>query len=42
MAWHNRFKQCNICKKGISKKLMPVSWHPASIVSCKINMLINL
>ena len=28
MACHNRLKQCKAPKKDISKKLMPVAWHP--------------
>ena len=28
MDWRNKFKQYKVCKKDISKKLMPVAWHP--------------
>ena len=28
MAWSNRYKQRKTCKNKISKKLMPVAWHP--------------
>ena len=28
LAQYNRQKQHKACKKEISKKLMPVAWHP--------------
>ena len=28
MAWHIKFRKHKECKKGLSKELIPVAWHP--------------
>ena len=28
IAWRNRLRQCEAFKKGISKELMLLAWHP--------------
>ena len=39
MAWRKRFKKHKLCKKNISKELMPVAWHPIKWRNCACQKL---